>query len=206
MSTDINRLRRSFRRLRIDTDSSAPSQAQELFDPSFSFSPEPQEHWTFEDSRIVLNGEDASELIDHHRDDIGFLSGFSGGLELYRRHVGEGSGEQRGKFFGVVQGLQEKIHRRLTGIYETLTSGVHVELSSGQLWINNIDVRAVMSLYRLRPTQKARVFLRGVRHKLALILGRGTDRHALEQTLDEIDTLLDTRPPADLLCLPCRHC
>ncbi|HQC51198.1 MAG TPA: hypothetical protein PKW68_05300, partial [bacterium] len=53
---------------------------------------------------------------------------------------------------------------------ERVTGGINFELQSGEFWVNNINVRKAIQLFYQRPTEKVRIFLMGLRDKLALIL------------------------------------
>lgn len=150
------------------------SHTRPLLDRLLTFAPHPDEEWTFDEEkrRIFVNGEDIGRFIGDLRNDIGFLCGCSEALEEYRRFVWGRGGKGKAVFNGIMKSLQDKIHCHLISIYDDLTGGVHFESDGKEFWINNVNVGSVLKLYRLRPTEKARLYLLGLRDKLGLILAR----------------------------------
>ena len=163
-----------------------------------------REKWQFKDGKIQLDDEDLNQEINKYSHQISFLSHVSHSLNQYRDFVWGRGVRNNEQFNGAIQGMQEKVLGRMGNMYDGLTCGVHFELESERLWINNIDVRSVINLYRLRPTVKARMFLKGLYDKLALILGRrhdskryhGVHAHA-EKVFSEIAHALAHTAPAD---------
>ncbi len=131
------------------------------------------------------------------------LSGLSQGLHDYQQHVWARGGKGFSQFNATVTSLQDRILGRLGGMYDSLSDGITVEFSGEDFWLNNVNVRSVLKLYWLRPTEKARRYLMGLRDKLTLILERRrtTSRHdgvrlSAKRILDEL-TLAVEHLPAD---------
>ncbi|MBU0706686.1 hypothetical protein KJ807_05740, partial [Patescibacteria group bacterium] len=59
----------------------------------------------------------------------------------------------------------------LANIYGEITGGVRVECNSdGSFWLNNIEVKKLLTLYSSRPTEKAKLYLEGMKNKLCWII------------------------------------
>ncbi len=202
---NINRLQKAFRKKEIkrDAEQSALAPDQSL-DSRLSYNSEEgeSEKWTFENNRILVDDEDVGDIVNRHAHDIGVLSSVSYGLEKYRQFVWA-INKGNDQFNGAVQGLQEKVLGRMGNIYDDITGGVRFELNRDRLWINNVDVRSVINLYRLRPTHKARAYLKGLRDKLGLVLSRQKSSNRIDgvhskasQVMAEISAAL-LQQPAD---------
>lgn len=188
MPIDFNNVKRFSRRLRVGGGSRAPLSVDDLpLDHRLSFSPEPDERWTFEDQHIYFNDEEVNGLVNENANNAGFLSGISTLLDGYRNNVWQRGGRSNIHFNGTVAALQGKIVGRLGSLYDGLESGIRFEMTDGKLWLNNVDVTALINLYRLRPTPHAHAYLRGIRDKLALILSRRSDSHRYDGVHGEVD-------------------
>ncbi len=176
----INRFRKSDAVGRSGGSGRTTSASDLPLDHRVTFKAGPDEQWTYEENgRIQVNDVDIEDMIDKERSDIQFLCGVSRGLQLYQLDVWSKGGKGMSEFNAKVGALQEKIHFRLTNIYERVTGGINFELQSGEFWVNNINVRKAIQLFYQRPTEKVRIFLMGLRDKLALILSgsRSSNRY-----------------------------
>ena len=210
MSSNINKIRNLPDKVRIRPDGLTDRSSDLPLDHRLTFSPSPDEKWSFEGDQILLNGEDVNQIINELGEDIHSLNCISSGLDEYRQYVWQNHGVGFSKFNGRVNALLEKVLGRLGGIYDGIVGGVRFEYSEGDLWINNINLHKMLNLYRIRPTQKARCYLVGLRNKLALILSsqNGSAHYdgimaEAERLFNEISCALDNIPPDDAhLCLP----
>jgi len=210
MSSEINRIRNLPSKVRYREGDRTEGASDLPLDHRLSFCPSKDEKWTFEGDHIYFNGYDANELINESGNDIRCLCGLSAALDQYRQSVWERGGKSAAKFNGTVNALLEKILGRLGSIYDGLFSGVRFEYNAGDFWINDVNISAVLKLYKLRPTRKARCYLVGLRSKLGLILGaqNGSPHYngvmeQAERIFGEISCALDSIAPDDAaLCLP----
>lgn len=208
MINKINRLREE--RIKERSGEEVGGASDLPLDHRLSFNPTKDERWSFEGDHVLFNGDDVNELINEFSNDIHCLNNLSASLDQYRQYVWMRGGKSMGKYNGTVNALLEKILGRLGNIYDGLVGGVKFEFSKGDFWVNNINVRAVLSLYRLRPTRKARCYLVGLRNKLALILcsqNGSPHYHGIsaeaERLFNEISCALDQIPTDDdYLSLP----
>ncbi len=129
----------------------------------------PMEEYTFDGGSILLNQVPVQNLLEGNETEIQLWSGLAGALEEFRRKVYEQNAETS-EFKGQVQALLDIIMGKMMHAYEEITGGVRVSNQGGRFWVNNIDPRAVLTLFLSNPTEKRRCYLEGVLHKLALIL------------------------------------
>lgn len=210
MSLDVNRLKELGRRFKV-TGGSGASRAVESdlpLDHQLTFSPQRDERWTYEEGRVFLNDVDVREVMCEGTNNIGVLCGLSQGLCEYQQHVWEKGGKEFAKFNGTVSCLQDTISGRLGTIYDGLTGGVRFECNGEDFWINNVNVKSVLNLYRIKPTDKARRYLYGLKEKLGLILSRRQSSTRYDgvhdrarQLYSEIGSALEFVPADAPLCL-----
>ena len=154
-------------------------------DHQLTFNPEPDQRWTFDHGRgVCINDCNVQELVHDNPNDVGMLCGLSHGLYSYQQFVWSKGGKGNAQFNGTVTSLQHVVLGRLGRIYDTITGGMSVTLEGEDLWLNNINVRSVLKLFALRPTEAARRYLEGLRDKVGLIISR-------RQTSSKYDALLD---------------
>lgn len=159
-------------------------------DHRLSFKPSPDEHWTFEDDgSLCMNGVDIGEMVDDEREDVRFLCCLTRALHDYQLFVWAKGGKGQADFNAKVFALQDKIHGRLGDIYDNLTGGMKIELSDGEFWLNNINVRKVINLFYQNPSERVRQYLIGLRDKLGLILSKHRTTKRYNGVHKEVDTL-----------------
>lgn len=205
MSSEINRIRDLANRVKFRRGEKTEKTTDLPVDHRLTFCPSKDEKWTFEDNHIYFNNSDVNELINESTNDIHTLCGLSASIDHYRQHIWNNGGKSQAKFNGVVNALLEKILGRLGSIYDGLFSGLRFEYVEGDFWINDINIRSVLKLYRIRPTSKARCYLIGLRNKLGLIMGaqNGSARYdgvksIAEEIFNEISCTLDQITPDDV--------
>jgi hypothetical protein len=172
MNGFTNRLLGLDRKGRISGGEGVSRETDLPLDHQLTFCPQRDERWAFRDDRVYLNDTDVREVISEHPNDAGVLSGLSQGLSDYQQHVWSRGGKGMARFNGTVASLQDTCLGRLGTIYDGLTAGVHFECVGDDFWINNVNVRQVLDLYRQHPTDKTRRYLFSIQQKLDLILSR----------------------------------
>lgn len=139
-------------------------------DHRLSFERNAGEQWTFRDGHIFINDADVEELIDKNGNNIDLQCRISEALSDYKDEVFTKGGKRFGRFHDTVSLLQNKILRNLKRIYDEKVDGIYISWGEEDFIINNVNLRAFLSMYRIRPTEKARSFLKGIKAKLALLL------------------------------------
>lgn len=144
--------------------------ANESVPRRLSYQPNDQEHYTFEEGRLLLNGTDLGHLVEQEDVQIELLACLAGAIDEYRRKVWDRYGTEFRSFNAATQGLLSLISGKLGQTYEALSAGLKIRYQNGRLWINDIDPKVVLSLFLSNPTRERRGYLRGLSSKLALIL------------------------------------
>lgn len=203
MSGYVNKLRKLYPRADVSKSGQTEQKTDLPLDHRLAFVPAFDEKWTFDEERkICLNGIDVKEVMAEGGNNIGVLCGLFQGLSDYQGHVWKKGGRCFEKFNGVVDSLKSAVQHKLGNIYDNLTGGICFEFSEDEFWINNINVRSVLSLYRIKPTEKARRYLSGLHDKLGLILShrQSSSRYdgvsdRAQGLYDEISLALEYLPP-----------
>lgn len=209
MSAYINKLRGLRSRADIARGGGTERNTDLPLDHRLTFCPAFDEKWTFDEERkICLNDIEAEDILKEGGDNIGVLCGLFQGASDYQNNVWARGGKGREKFNAAVDSLKSTVQRKLGNIYDNLTGGIAFECVDDDLWINDVSVRSVLNLYRIKPTNKARIYLAGLRDKLGLILERRqtnprydgvSDR--VKNLFNEISMALEYCPPDAPLCL-----
>lgn len=182
--------------------------ASQATDACCTFQRAPGEEWSFDGQSVLLNGRDVSDLLDGGDGEVSTWCGVIDALGEYRSFADARPFSQKGRLTGVIGGLQERALSQLGRVYDEKMGGIAVKWGDGQLLINNVNVRAMLAMFHVRPTNKAKKFLEGLKNKLSLILCNQTTNHhvaraqeVVRELYDEVCSSLAT-PAIDTLCLP----
>lgn len=159
------------------------------------------EEWKFKDGHIFVNEVDVEEVLDYGSRNVRLWCGVSEALMEYRDEVLCRGGRNRSRFFARIGAIQDKVLCNMKRLYDEKTDGIYLSLGDGEVLFNNFNVRAFLAMYHLRPTEKARKFLFGLKSKLALILvnRNGTPQYervhrVIQQLYEEVLGALDIPP------------
>jgi len=153
--------------------------------------------WTFSSAsgRVLVDGLDVDRLINDNPENVGFFMGIAESLNDYRKKIvaARRNREEFARFEGAVEGLLSKLLGKLKKFYDQKISGMSWTLQNGQLVLNGINIGSFLALYRLRKTDKAKKFLKGLKAKLAALLENRCEspdyeriREAIQQLYDEV--------------------
>lgn len=147
--------------------------------------------WNFSGGRILAGGFDVNRLITDNPSDVEVWLGIAEGLDEYRKKVSQVAREadQFARFEAVVEALLGKILGKMKKVYDQKMSGLSWALRNGQLILNGINIRSFLALYRIRKTEKARKFLKGLRGKLAFLLENRNGSPDYERIRDLVEEL-----------------
>lgn len=129
------------------------------------------ERWSF-DGRVLLNGYDVKTLIEGEQKETTFFRWLMCELDLYRKNMWERRVGDYGVFNSVVNDLMERLMYRIRNAYSEKMNGLNYQLKERAIYINGINVKAFVALFRVRPTEKARVYLKGIAQRLFLIMNK----------------------------------
>lgn len=139
-------------------------------DHQLTFKRNVDEEWTFRGGHVYVNDMDVEDLIDYDSRDVRLWCGVSEGVEDYKGDVVGRDGAKKSQFLARANCIQDKVLFNMKRLYDEKTDGFYLTLGDGEFLFNNFNVRAFLAMYHMRPTEKARRFLFGLKSKLALIL------------------------------------
>ena len=168
--------------------------------------------WKFVNGRLSVGGSDLNQLLNlpfhpsQGEADLSLWFGLADGLYDYRKKVLKllRNTDQLSKFSAMVDAMLGKISSRLQKVYDQKMSGMSWFVDQDQLILNGINIRSFLALYRIKKTDKAKKFLKGLKGRLAVLLEnrQGSQdyervRDVVEKFYDEIDRELsaETTPP-----------
>jgi hypothetical protein len=149
-------------------------------------------HWTFEDGRIYIEGQEVNEVVNSS-EDLALWLGVIGGLTDYKQFVlnrTQSPSESRG-FFTVIDAMLDKLMGKTGKFYRDKLFGVSWKLDRGELVINGINIHSFLALYEQRKTAKAKSFLIGLRDKVQMILANKAGSHDNERIRETAEKLSD---------------
>jgi hypothetical protein len=140
-------------------------------------------------------------LVDENPNDTRLLSAITDAVSEYRDIVYKKSAYQYENVNKSAERILDKVLCNMKRIYDEKTGGVCLRWGDGACLINNVNVRAFLALYHIRPTEKARRFLVGLKSRLALILcNKGCSPHyervaqVVKSLYNEVDDAIHTSP------------
>lgn len=161
--------------------------------------------WTFEEGHILVDGYDVNPVIAEEETTVSTLVGLASGLDDYKKRMElfPVKPPGTGKFMALADALLEKILGKVKKVYDDKIFGVTWKLTGNELLVNGVNVHAFLKLYRLRPTEKAQTFLKGLKAKVETLIVnpsgnfRNENAHVLLRQLKrEIDEELEKDAPA----------
>ncbi|QQR79920.1 MAG: hypothetical protein IPJ69_11330 [Deltaproteobacteria bacterium] len=150
------------------------------------------EMWQFQEGQVKLKGYLLTDILKIENLEIGQWLALAGGLYEYRKQVGRIARESQQYlwFEKVVENLLHQILKQLKKAYDQKMLGMEWSLETGrQLILNGINVRSFLALYKVRKTEKAKKYLRGLRARLEVLLmsrGDSPDSENMRELLEEL--------------------
>lgn len=151
----------------------------------------PAGKWGFSKGQIILNGRNVAQILTQAgQQPAAFWSKLANDLDAFRHYyirkhskkrrkkVGDSDTEEEldptselGHLSALVEAYIAKIMRILKKKYDETSDGLSYSLDEeGQLTINGINVTSFIEMARRYPSDKARLFLRGLKSRLSHIL------------------------------------
>ena len=196
-------------RLRGSGGQSVDDASKELpLDHQLTFNRDSTEQWKYKDGRLIVNDVDVEDVLQYESKDVRLWCAVSGALMDYKDEVMKRGMINTNGFFERIDSVQDKVLFNMKRLYDEKTEGVYLSFGDGAVLFNNFNVRAFLALYHMRPTEKARRFLIGLKSKLALILvnRNGTPQYervhrVVQRLYDEVVCALEV-PPIETRSLP----
>lgn len=160
----------------------------------------PSGQWNYHNGRITYNGQDVGELINLKKPSK-FWSTLAGDLAAFLNYTIKKKSKKRKKKVGgktvieyydptgeishlaaLVEAYIEKIMRQLKRQYDETADGLSYTLDEdGQLILNGMNVTSFVQMAGEFSTQKAKIFLKGLKTRLGTILSNKHGNHNYEK-------------------------
>ncbi|MBI2340712.1 MAG: hypothetical protein HYU99_10190 [Deltaproteobacteria bacterium] len=172
----------------------------------------PPGKWDYSGGRIVLNGRDVAGLIEQTANQKPVaLSKLAGELEAFRNYYIRKNSKKRkrkaggeviveeldptgelGHLSALVDAYIAKIMRLLKRKYDEKADGLSYSLDDdGQLVLNGMNVTAFIRMAEQYPGDKARLFLKGLKERLSVILSNKTRNPNYEKIYEATQRLFE---------------
>src|SRR5436190_10659763 len=127
----------------------------------------------FQGGKILLNGQNLAQLISDNLTHLGanYWTTLSKRLAQYRDYatVSVDDPESLGQFFALLHAFLTKIYGRIKKKFDETIDGVSFHLEDVQLLLNGVNVHAFIRMAKKKRTDKARIFLKELRNRLAVL-------------------------------------
>ncbi|MFO1464742.1 MAG: hypothetical protein U1F66_13325 [bacterium] len=160
----------------------------------------------YQGGRILLNGQNLAELISENLTHLSaqYWTTLSRRLARYRDwatlHIDDP--DALAKFSALVHAFLTKVFGRIKKKFDETIDGVSYHLEDGQLLLNGVNVNAFLEMARKHRSEKGRIYLKGMRNRLAVLLSnRGGNpnyekiRETVERLANAIEKELQNYPP-----------
>lgn len=207
----ISRIRDGLDRVRGGDLGEATSSRSDLpLDHQLTFRSDAGDTWQFDGQHVMHNGEDVEEEIGEPRAGVREWEDVSASLDIYKGVVYRRAPSRFARLAAAIERIQGRILTLMKRVFDEKMGALTLRWGDGRALLNNVNVRALMAMYHVRPTEKARCYLDGLKRKLGLILSQAhvspayARVHSLAQDLyDEITDSLEV-PAFDRPRLPGR--
>jgi len=182
---------------------------------------QPAQDWRFQiqgqrfdyrNGKILLNNQNLAELIGENLTHLSaqYWTALSRRLARYRdwATISVDDPEALAKFSALLHAFLTKIYGRIKKKFDQTIDGVSFHLEDGQLLLNGVNVNAFLEMARKKRTDKGRVFLKGLRNRLALLQSNRNGnpnyakiRETVERLANAIEAELRNWTPA-VIALP----
>jgi len=147
----------------------------------------------YQGGKILLNGQNLSQLISDNLTHLGanYWTSLSKRLALYRDYatVSVDDPESLGQFFALLHAFLTKIYGRIKKKFDETIDGVAFHLEDGQLLLNGVNVNAFLRMAKKKRTEKARIFLKGMRNRLAILQSNRSGNPSYEKIRETVNQL-----------------
>jgi len=151
------------------------------------------QEFDFRNGKLLLNRQDLAEHLRENLTHIGahYWTLLSRRLARYRdwASMNMEDPEELGTFFAMIHAFLTKIFGRIKKKFDETIDGVGFHLEDGQLLINGINVNSCLKMVKKRPTKKGRIFLKGIRNRLAVLQSNRSGNPNYEKIRETVDRL-----------------
>ena len=151
------------------------------------------QEFDFRQGKLLLNQQDLAKHISENLTHLGanYWTNLSRRLSQYRdwATLNVDDPAALGKFFALIHAFLTKIFGRIKKKFDETIDGVSFHLEDGQLLINGININACLKMARKKRTKKGRIFLKGLRGRLAVLQSNRSGNPNYEKIRETVDRL-----------------
>ncbi|HKY62936.1 MAG TPA: hypothetical protein VJR29_05920 [bacterium] len=151
------------------------------------------QRFDYRNGQILLNNQNLAHLIGENITHLSaqYWTTLSRRLARYRdwATISVDDPEALAKFSALLHALLTKIFGRIKKKFDQTIDGVSFHLEDGQLLLNGVNVNAFLEMARKRRTEKGRVFLKGLRNRLALLQSNRNGNPNYEKIRETVERL-----------------
>jgi len=153
------------------------------------------QRFDYRQSKILFNGQNLAELIGENLTHLGanYWTTMSRRLAQYRdwATISVDDPESLGQFLALVHAFLTKIFSRIKKKFDETIDGVSFHLEDGQLLLNGVNVHAFLKIAKKKRTDKGRIFLKGLRNRLAVLQSNRSGNPNYEKIRETVNRLAE---------------
>ncbi len=154
------------------------------------------QRFDYQQGKILLNNQNLAQLISENLTHLGanYWTTLSKRLALYRdwATIAVDDPESLGQFLALMHAFLTKIYQRIKKKFDETLDGVSFHLEDGQLLLNGVNVHAFLKLAKRHRNEKARIFLKGLRMRLAVLQSNRSGNPSYEKIRETVDHLVES--------------
>lgn len=152
----------------------------------------------FQGGKILLNNQNLAQLIGENLTHLSaqYWTTLSRRLARYRDwatlHVDDP--DALAKFSALMHAFLTKIFGRIKKKFDETMDGVSFHLEDGQLLLNGVNVNAFLEMAKKHRTEKGRIFLKGMRNRLAILQsnrGGNSNYEKIRETVERLSAAIE---------------
>ncbi|HCU23955.1 MAG TPA: hypothetical protein DF383_02975 [Deltaproteobacteria bacterium] len=156
------------------------------------------DHFDYRQGKILLNEQNLAALVSENLTHLSahYWTSLGRRLARYRDwatlHVDDPDG--LAAFSALLHAFLTKIYGRVKKKFDETLDGVSFHLEDGQLLLNGVNVNAFLEMAKRHRTEKARIFLKGLRNRLAILQSNRSGNpnyEKIRQTVDFLATAIE---------------
>ncbi len=176
----------------------------------------PTGSWSYAGGILTLNGKNITHLIEQPPPQAAaFWTSIAKDLDAFRKNflkrrlrkknLSADEEEEIGHLDALVEAYIAKVMRLLKRKYDETTDGLSYTLDEdGQLTLNGMNIHSFIRMSRLYPSNKAKIFLKGLKNRLFIILSNKSNNPNYDK-IHEITLSLVEEIDAEILHAGQKH-
>lgn len=152
----------------------------------------------YQGGKILMNNQNLAQFISENLTHLGaqYWTALTRRLATYRDwatlHVDDP--EALAKFSALLHAFLTKIFGRIKKKFDETIDGVSFHLEDGQLLLNGVNVNAFLEMAKKHRTEKGRIFLKGMRNRLAILQsnrGGNPNYEKIRETVERLSSAIE---------------